>query len=221
MRRAVLRGRSGDIVTAIQLADRTGIVAASAPPADSASPAPSDIRRLVLVKGDVAPEASTRRLELIHLVSEAGLRRHTAGRARRRALFTGAAVMCLALGWIGGGTFGYRHVEQTTPTVAVGVATGQARPSVRDQLSSPAPVPVTTTAVPNPPAVTASPPVKPPNKRAVGTPRRTSVPHASRPPSVRAIPRTPLLDNLPPADRDTLRVAIDGFQRFMKAWPSR
>lgn len=215
MRRAVLRGKSGDIAKVIQLADRTGIVAASAPPAGPG------VHAVVLQDDDVVPAASTRGLQWMRLVSdEAETRPSTLSRVRRRALFMGAAVMCLALGWIGGGTFGNRHAEQTTPTMAVVVATEQDQPNGEEQV--PAPAPVMTTKVPNPTVYVAPPPPKPRNKQtATGSPRRTSEPRASTTPSTSPHSRTPLMDTVAQPDRDTIRAALGRFQRLMKSWSIR
>lgn len=231
MRRAVLRGRSGDIVTAIRSADRTGIVAASAPPADSASPV---ARHLVLVDGEAVPELSARHLALIPL-DEAGARRSVSGRARRRVLFTGAAVLCLALGWIGGETFGYRPVELTGPTVAVGVATEQGQPKATEQgqlratdqgqskasEQGPAPAPVATTEVPNPPVAVMPPPPEPRHKDTVGSARRNDAPRTSSTPSQASESRTPMLGTMARTDRDSMRAAFDQLQRFVSSWSSR
>ncbi|HKS47353.1 MAG TPA: hypothetical protein VJT49_20020 [Amycolatopsis sp.] len=104
MVRTVTCGGSGDLVRAVQLADRTGIVAASAPPAVSAV-APGG--------PDIAPRFRGEGLRAV----------------RRNVLFTCSAALFLVVGWIGGGTFGHHDVEQT-PAVAAGVVTDkdQAQP---------------------------------------------------------------------------------------------
>jgi hypothetical protein len=92
MVRTILRNGSGDLVTLLQLADRTGIVAASAPPA--------------------APDPGT--LDPGGLPRPAGSRR-----VRRQALVVCAALALVTLGWIGGETFAHSALGQTPP-VAVG-----------------------------------------------------------------------------------------------------
>lgn len=102
MARTTLRSRSGDIVTAARIADRTGIVAASAPPAaEVPEPRVEDGHESTLL-ALAAPDG----------------RRPVAGRGWRTALLTCAAAVLLVVGWIGGGTFGQR--DDPTPTVAAG-----------------------------------------------------------------------------------------------------
>ena len=126
MAHADLRSRPGDIVTAIQRADRTGIVAASAPPA---------------VEEPVAGTPSM-------LVAGAEPQRPVTRRGRRQLVFTCAAALFLVVGWIGGGMFGHHEPEQA-PAMAVGAVADQGQGGTK-----PAP-PVVTTPQPVAPATSA------------------------------------------------------------------
>lgn len=99
MVRAVLRSRSGDIVSVVKLADRTGIVAASAPPPVEPEPAPA--APLVY-----APSPPRRR-------------------GGRNVLFGCAAALLLLIGWVAGGTFGH---HDPAPAVASSPVADQVPP---------------------------------------------------------------------------------------------
>lgn len=138
MARAVSRGEPTDLVNALRLADRTGIVAASAPPADFAAP-----QTVTPCSEDLPPPAR----------SGLRARRYTFDRFRRKAAFSCAAAALLAIGWVGGSTFAtFAHRDrEKAPAVATGVDHGpenHARPNVS---APPAPQ-----AMPAPPA----PPVR-------------------------------------------------------------
>lgn len=96
MTRTILRNGSGDLVTLVQLADRTGIVAASAPPA-----------------GPVAPNPRSPRTDDLPLIAESR-------RVRWQALLGCVAVTLVTLGWIAGEKFADFGVDRT-PAVAAGV----------------------------------------------------------------------------------------------------
>lgn len=131
MARTTVRGRSSDVVTTLRVADRTGILAASAPPRAAepaaAEPAPS-----------VPPSAL--------LAANQG-ERPAARRIRRNLLLACAAALFLVVGWIGGGVFAQRGGGDT-PVVAVGAALDQEQGGTSDT-----PVPQQTAPAPAPPAV--------------------------------------------------------------------
>ena len=93
MVRTVLRSRSDGVVSAVQLADRTGIVAASAPPLVEPEEAGESLPPVVFAMPE--PPAKTRRV-------------------RRNLLFACAAALFLLVGWIGG-TLGH---HDPAPAVA-------------------------------------------------------------------------------------------------------
>ncbi|GHF59484.1 hypothetical protein FNH07_19235 [Amycolatopsis bartoniae] len=152
MAHADLRSRPGDIVTAIQRADRTGIVAASAPPATE-EPKPVESTPSVLVT-DSQPQRPAAR--------------------RRHLVFTCAAALFLVVGWIGGGTFGHHEPEQA-PALAVGAVSDQGQGGTK-----PAPPPVTTPQPVTPAAPTSTAPterkkqVVPSTKRTTRTTEKTT-----------------------------------------------
>jgi hypothetical protein len=130
MARTILRSRSGGIVTTVQLADRTGIVAASAPPAveESAS--------------QYGPPST--------LVASVEPHRPTTRRVRRNLLFTCAAALFLVVGWVGGGTIGDHDTD--TPAVAAGAVIDQDQAGAPRVPSHPAPA-IEALKPPNTPAV--------------------------------------------------------------------
>lgn len=123
MARTVLRSRSGDIATTIQLADRTGIVAASAPPAVEEPKVP-----------ELAP-ANT----LSVLVAASAPR----PAAARNIVFTCAAALFLVIGWIGGEVWG-QHDAGPAPALAVGAAADQGQGGTKpaDPVVTDAPPPI-------------------------------------------------------------------------------
>lgn len=150
MARRARPSRSGDLVVAVQLADRTGIVAASAPPAVPASTELVDTRIWVFA-GPVQP----------------GERSRAAGRIRTRVLFSCAAMLFLVAGWIGGGTFAHSDVEPA-PAVAAGVLAGHDKP---DRV----PAPVMTSEAPKPARPAPAPSAKPSSDAATGVGRAQPV----------------------------------------------
>ena len=129
MVRTVLRSRADDLVSAVQLADRTGIVAASAPPSaepdEHTEPAPP------VLFATPEPPAQRRR-------------------GRRNVLFGCAAALFLLVGWIGGGTFGH---HDPAPAVASAPMADQVRPDAPPDASGPP----STSAPVQPPAAAPAP----------------------------------------------------------------
>jgi hypothetical protein len=205
MARTFLPGRSGDIVTAAQLADRTGIVAASVPPAPAPAPAASRTRQFA------GPAAAA---------SGGTLRQ-----ARRNVLFVCAAGLFLIVGWIGGGTFGHPDAGQVSQ-VAAGAVNDDDQPSPRQD----PPPPVPTTQAPEPPSTPAASP-KPRTTRQAGS--RATHTHSSEPPATPGVPlpeslpdptlrqRTEMLDKASTMMMpNTVIAAIEQFRRMFAAWPS-
>ncbi|GAB2994850.1 hypothetical protein LWP59_01100 [Amycolatopsis acidiphila] len=127
MARTTLPRRSGDIATAIQLTDRTGILAASAPPA-------ADEPKLPELEAVSVPST---------LVAASEPQRPVSRRVRRNLVFTCAAALFLVVGWIGGGTWG-QHDSSPAPAWAVGAVADQeqggTKPPAPTTGSIPAPV---------------------------------------------------------------------------------
>ncbi|WP_236790021.1 hypothetical protein [Amycolatopsis sp. GM8] len=152
MARTILRRRSGDlgdIVTAIQVIDRTGIVAASAPPpAEEPAAEPQPVDRVSM------------------LVSATEAQRPVTRRVRRNLVLTCAAALFLIVGWIGGGMWGGPggQDQDTTPVVAVGAVPNQEQGAVTP--NPPAPV---VEPAPVPPAPPVAPPVTSTKQAAAST----------------------------------------------------
>ncbi|HET6501635.1 MAG TPA: hypothetical protein VFG87_12820 [Amycolatopsis sp.] len=199
MARTFLPGRSGEIVTAVQLADRTGIVAASAPPVRVPAPAESRTREYA---GPVVPASGS-----------------TLRQARRNVLFVCAAGLFLIVGWIGGGTFGHPDTEQVAP-VAAGAVNDDDQPSPRQD---PLP-PVPTSQPPAPPSTPAVAPKPRTTRQASSHPTRTPSSEAPAGPGI-ATPdptlrhRTEVLDNASTMMmRDPMIAAIEQFRRMLATW---
>lgn len=124
MARTILLRRSGDIVTTLRVADRTGILAASAPPR-AAVPKPRPPSTLLAADQVARPAAR---------------------RVRRNLVFACAAALFLVVGWIGGGVFGTR--DAGTPILAVGAALDQEQGGTTpgDVPGPPSPAPAAPTA---------------------------------------------------------------------------
>ncbi|NKQ58197.1 hypothetical protein HFP15_35625 [Amycolatopsis sp. K13G38] len=129
MTRTILHGRSSDLLSEVRIADRTGIVAASAPPAAE----PDDVTEALPVPFFELPPLPAK-----------------PRRVRRTVLFTCAAALFLVVGWIGGGTFG-----QSDPVPAAASAPAPDR----DDLPGGAGGPATTSVPSAPPAPAAPAPV--------------------------------------------------------------
>lgn len=156
MGHADLRSRPGDIVTAIQLADRTGIVAASAPPA---------VEELKPVEN--APSV---------LVADTQAQRPAARRGRRNLVFTCAAALLLVVGWIGGGTFGHHEPEQAS-ALAVGAVADQGQGGtkpVAPTVTTPQPVAPAAEAPKAPAPVESKKQAAPTTKRTTRTTEKTT-----------------------------------------------
>jgi hypothetical protein len=203
MARTVLRSRSGDIVTAVRLADRTGIVAASAPPAD------------------LAPESSDGRGRVLVELAEPGARAGAWRRVRGKMLFVCAAAGFLVIGWLGGGAFA-RHDADTAPAVAADAVVHQQQSNVQDA----APAPVTTSAAPQPPGV-APPPAKETGKKQAAASESTrvtrkqatgsSAPPTTTVPHARMDPTSPMLST-GQNSLSSMRSVLDQFQQLIDSW---
>lgn len=150
MVRTILRNGSRDLLSDVRRADRTGIIAASAPPSlpEPDEPGAADIRP-VAAFGPGSAGAMVRRI-------------------RRQASFACAAVGLVALGWIGGGTFAGGDV-QPAPAIAAG-STGVLVNDDQSDVPDP-PAPEVSPAVPT---TTSSPSVPPTASRKQGTARKTT-----------------------------------------------
>lgn len=116
MTRTVLRSRSSDILSEVRLADRTGIVAASAPPTEE----PEEITKPLTTLFAMAPPPVKPR------------------RGKRTALFGCAAALFLVVGWIGGGMFGH---DDPAPAVASAPLPAQTAPPSPPTTTQPSPPP--------------------------------------------------------------------------------
>ncbi|UQS22011.1 MULTISPECIES: hypothetical protein [Amycolatopsis] len=143
MARTILRDRSDDLVRSVQLADRTGIVAASAPkPIEAHADDESILAGFASVSGQLGLA-----LEPVTDRPGPGEERRLLRRVRRNLLVAVAALVLVGVGWIAGGTFGFGHGSDTTPAVAAGVVPSAvpAAPVQPPPSTSPVPqVPVTT-----------------------------------------------------------------------------
>ncbi|MEU0462795.1 hypothetical protein ABZ215_02195 [Amycolatopsis sp. NPDC006131] len=149
MARTILRDRSDDLVWSVQLADRTGIVAASAPkPVEDDEPTVADFPP---VSGELALAPVV--VDLPGAVEKRRLLRQV----RRNLLVAAAAVVLVGVGWIAGGAFGPGQDAETAPAVAAGVVPNAGV----NQPVQPAP---NTSSVPQVP-VTTAPPVAPPTAK--------------------------------------------------------
>ncbi|MDQ0377893.1 hypothetical protein [Amycolatopsis thermophila] len=115
MARTILRDRSRELVRSVQLADRTGIVAASAPKQAGAHwDEESNDSGFATVSGQLDLAASATE------VAAAGDERRLLRRVRRNLLVAAASVVLLAVGWIAGDTFDLDHGSEPRPAVAAG-----------------------------------------------------------------------------------------------------
>ncbi|GAA5167144.1 hypothetical protein [Amycolatopsis dongchuanensis] len=192
MARAGLRSRPGDIVTAIQMADRTGIVAHSAPPA-AEEPKPVEITPSVLVAATEPQRPAGRRV-------------------RRNLAFTCAAALFLVAGWVSGGMFGQQDPEPT-PALAVGTVPAPVQSSVQPSAEPPA----TREVVPAPQAPqTTAPAVS--QKQVVPSGKRTSKTTTTTP----AKPSVQERADLPDADSGPLQDPVDSLgeqlERMFGPW---
>lgn len=140
MARTILRGRSGDIVTTLRVADRTGILAASAPPRAG--------------EPDADPEPPS-----ALPAANQGKERPAARHVGRTLLLACAAALFLIVGWIGGGVFAQRGGGDT-PVAAVGAALDQEQGGTSRDVPPPAP-PVPAQALPA--ALPPAPPITGPS----------------------------------------------------------
>lgn len=176
MARTTLRRRSGDIVTAIQLADRTGIVAASAPPAVEEP-----------VGEPKAPELEPADA-LSTLVAVSEPQRPATRRVRRNLVFTCAAALFLVVGWIGGGMWG-QHGADPAPTMAVGAVADQEQGGTK-----PAPPSTTESA---PPVAPAPQPAAPAENKQVSPSTKRSTKTAAKPSTSAPEPRDDTASSAP------------------------
>ncbi|GHE99357.1 hypothetical protein GCM10017786_35620 [Amycolatopsis deserti] len=137
MARTILRDRSDDLVRSVQLADRTGIVAASAPkPVE-----PYEDHEPIL--GEFASVSGQLNVALAPVACRpgAGDERRLLRRVRRNVLVAAAAVVLVGIGWFAGGAFGSGHDSDTAPAVAVGVvpSAGPVEPVQPPPSTSPVP----------------------------------------------------------------------------------
>ncbi|TVT20666.1 hypothetical protein FNH05_34400 [Amycolatopsis rhizosphaerae] len=203
--RTMLRSGSGDIVTAIKLADRTGIVAASAPPTspEAVGSAGTPVSKLppvpvVLDRDFDAPGASATR------------------RLRRNLLFACAAALFLIVGWIGGGTFGH-HDGDSTPAVATGAVTGKEPADEPSQISVP-PTATRTSAQPTPTGTPSSDGAD--NHKETSAPAKRVV-HKTSPsgPATTSSPSRPdLLDRTAATMQDPMSAVAQQFQQMVGSW---
>lgn len=166
MARTVLHRRSRESLTAVQLADRTGIVAASTPPAAAQA---ADARQ---------PD------KLSMLVAAAGTHVSSTRRVRRSLAVSSAAALFLVVGWIGGRVWGHQD-EIPAPAAAIGSV-----PSEEQDGIDPAPPPPQVTEAPEREA----PPVTPPAKRVTASakPRVTSTKTTARTPAPVSVTQDPV-----------------------------
>ncbi|TNC20873.1 hypothetical protein [Amycolatopsis alkalitolerans] len=196
MARTVLRSRSGDIVTAVQLADRTGIVAASAPPAADEPESPVELD----LSAPCEPEPSM-------LVASTEPRVRTARRVRRNLLFSCAAAVFLAVGWIGGGVWGH-HQQGPDPVLAVGSAVDQGQGGA--EASRPARV----APAPETPAPTAAP-VTPSTKPVTPAKRTTKARPETKTPAARSDTGSAAPTSAAP---DPMQVMSDQLEQLVVPW---
>lgn len=206
--RTMLRRGSGDIVTALKLADRTGIVAASAPPAREEPVGPA--RAPVI---EVSPVLVLREQEEFEPPGPSATRR-----LRRNLLFACTAALFLIVGWIGGNTFGH-HETGTSAAMATGAVTGKGPVDEPGQVSAPS----TTLQAPAPTAPTRMPD----NDDGVGSRKATSAPvnrvapkTSSPEPTASGQDRDDLLDRTVLAMHDPLSAsAQQQLQQVVGSWP--
>jgi len=166
MARTILRDRSGELVRSVQLADRTGIIAASAPcPAGRRSDDLIDAG-FSAVAGQVGAKVSS--------PSSASHERRLLHRVRRNLVVTAVAVALLAIGWVAGDTFGVDEHSSETPVIAAGTVP-------RPVPSAPAqPAPTTSDAPPPQPQAPSVAPVQiPVTTKGAQPTRRNSQPAAT------------------------------------------
>jgi hypothetical protein len=200
MARTVLRSRSGDIVTAVQLADRTGIVAASAPPApEELEPAGAPS------VPEPADEPST-------LVAMSEPQRPVTRRVRRNLVFACAAALFLVVGWIGGGVWG-QHDADPTPALAVGAVADQEQGGTKS--ADP------TTTVSPPPVTPAPQPAAPPaDKKQVSSSDEPTTKATSKPSTSATDARDDTKSSAPSsAGQRPVESMTEQLQQLLDTWP--
>ncbi|NIH86039.1 hypothetical protein [Amycolatopsis granulosa] len=209
MARTVLRDRSNDLVRSVQLADRTGIIAASAPkPVERSRDRHPTVVDLTAVPGQLELAFPWQTVAQ----ARAGEERRLLRRGRRNLIVAAAAVVLMGVGWVGGDTFGFADDPDPTPAVAVG-AMPEDRPAEPVQptpSASPAPQLPTSTTRPTavPPSTTGTtPPVR---KR--GAPTTTST-------SDRSEPRVdPVEETTTPRDKPIAQSLDDQIKHLFEVW---
>ncbi|GAB3584399.1 hypothetical protein GCM10027445_60570 [Amycolatopsis endophytica] len=172
MARTILRDRSGELVRSVQLADRTGIVAASAPqPARSQGDGEMGVLDFAVASGqlDVALAAGLSEAAVV------GEERQVLRQVRRNLMVAGAAVVLVVLGWIGGNTFGFEHESGSVPAVAAG----------------PVPTPVPAAPTEPAPSSTVTPQAAAPSPKPLSAPVTTKATQPTRKKTEVAAPTTP------------------------------
>jgi hypothetical protein len=195
MARTTLRRRSGDIVRAIQLADRTGIVAASAPPAVNG-----------IERRDITPATT--------VVLPAPVPERPAMRRVRRNLLLGCvAALFLIVGWIAGGTFGQRATNAAAaPAAATGAVTGN---DPADTPAAPHGAMTTTKAAPSP-ATSGTAAPRTTRQTSSPTAKRASQPTTAT--SELSPPRQDLVNHTASTAQDPLDAMAAQFQQVINSW---
>jgi hypothetical protein len=208
MARTILRDRSGELVRSVQLADRTGIVAASAPqPVRSRSDEEMSVLDLAAVSGQLDVVLATGANEAAVAGTE---ERQLLRRVRRNLTVAGAAVVLLVVGWIGGDTFDFEGGSDSTPAVAVGtvpnpvpVAPAQPAPSSTGTPQTPATSPKSVSA----PVTTKAP-----------QPTRKKTEATTAPTSQGGEARTDTIEETPPRQDKSGPSLDEQLQQLIESW---
>ena len=203
MARTIVRDRSEDLVRSVQLADRTGIIAASAPkPVETYGDDESAAVEFAPASGQLDIALSP----VVVVTSGMPEERRLLRRVRRNLVVGAAAVVLLGVGWIAGDTFGFDRSSDLAPTVAAGIVP-DVGPAERGQ-----PIPSTNPA-PAPRADTQPPMTAPPTTRAT-QPVQTKVPSATDGGVVRSGP----VDDTPAQDESLGETIDEQIRQLFEVW---
>ncbi|WP_026360468.1 hypothetical protein [Amycolatopsis nigrescens] len=194
MARTTLRSRTAEVVSPIQVADRTGILAASVPQQRTETSTAD--------AGTVGAESGT----LTVATADASAPGAVAPNVRRCLLLTCAAAALLMIGWIGGGMF---HQERAgTPVPEAAGSVFETNDGAVQAIPAPAPAPAPAEVAPPVPAAVPAEPVR------AAKPAETRKP--TRKPSPSVTPRSEPVPSAPAREQQLDEQVNEQLQKFVQ-----